>query len=230
MNWNGGLFSRIVIVVFAIFFTNFIIMQLICSNCGLLNSIIFTFIGLPLLVIGYLVFVKLQKTRFAKLLTKRNVNIICVMLVIILSPIVIVSGINSYYQTVPPSELTKIWIMNNGNNIMPKFAGMTLVYDHTYATKHGSFVINYSYGDYTTLDHSDFIWEYSKTTNELAIKKSKDWFQIDPTGWSLTLKIEIDTSKDPSIMTTYYINSTNFTFFNATLFDGATWYARDNFY
>jgi len=226
-----NLFGRIVAVVFAVVVINMILMQSICSNCGILTMIIFVFFGLPALAAGLFVFVLIKRTKYEKFINSKNVNIFCVILGVILAAIVIPQSINDYYDIVPPKEVTNYWLVDEGQDIKNHITGMDINYDTTYAAKNGYFTIktNNIYQS-NILEGTNFIWSYDEVTKTITFTEQYTMFSKKTDGWTLTLRLDINKSEEPHYtMTTHYVSNTNFTFFNTTFLDGATWTGANDY-
>ncbi len=223
---NLDLFVRIPAVVIGIMFIDSLIRTfLICSNCGLDFSIDLIFYGLPFLATCFVIFILIQRTHLAKFINSKNVNIFCVILGIILAAIVMPQSINNYYDTVPPKEVTNYWLVNEGQDIQNHMAGMEIIYDTTYATKTGCFTVetNNMYQS-NVMEGTNFVWSYDESTKAITLTEQDTMWSKKTDGWTLTLRLDINKSEEPHYtMTTYYVSNTNFTFFNTTLLDGATW-------
>jgi len=201
------------------------------SNAGLGMFFYCLIFYLPILVIITVVFFLLLKTRFAKFINKKSVGVFCV----ILATILIAPAIIGYYNTVPPKEVTNVWIVDDGQDLQSHIVGMTIIYDRTYGWKSGYFLIEgagaggYVIGgneSYKVLEDNPFVWSYNELSNEILIQESSLQGGDTPTeyGWSLTLRLDIDKSEEPHYtMTTNYVSDFSFILFNATLFDNVNW-------
>jgi len=203
-----SLYGLIAIVGIFSMFIHGGIMGRICSNCAFLTLGICILAFLPALLLGFIAYYFLRKTRFAKYLNSKSIGIIC----IIMAVLIIIPAIISYYDIVPPKEVTNWWKCDSGQEICNEISGMMLIYDTTYAWRDGSFTINN-----IDLPDSGFNWKYDESSNKIKIIGLEQ-------DWNLILNLDINTNLEPHYtMTTYYISDKNFSFFDVTLFDGVNW-------
>jgi len=171
-------------------------------------------------LIGFVAYFLIQKTNFTKFITGKNINIFC----IILAAVIITPALISYYYTVPPKEVTNWWKCDEGQEICNEISEMIIIYDKTYSWKEGSF----RRGNQDIPGYK-FIWDYDKSLKEITLTQ-REMSEIHAPkldGWTLTLRLDIDTTeRNHYTMTTYYVSDTNFTLFNAKLFNGVTWSGR----
>jgi len=213
-----GLYAIIVAFVLGAILISHIIAMTTFTNFGFFTSIICIFGILPALLIGFVIFLFLLKTRFERFINKKNIIIVG----IILAAIIIIPAIYNYYDVVPPKEITNNWQCEAGQNITNYITGMDIHYDTTYGFKSGDFVDVNGY----VMENNSFLWEYDESSKEIIIKeRNMNYFNEQKhDGWALTLKLDIKLVENSHYeMTTHYVTDTNFSLFNATLFDGATW-------
>lgn len=212
------LYTIIVAFVLGAMFISHMIVISTCTNCGLITGFICIFGFLPALLIGFVIFFFLLKTKFARFFNMRNIVIFS----IILAVVIVIPAIFYSYNTLPPKEITNNWECNVENEIYDKITGISIHYDKTYGTKSGIFLVVDGY----VMENNSFFWEYDELSKEIIIKE-RDMNYINKLkhdGWTLTLKLDIKLVENSHYeMTTYYVTDTNFSLFNATLFEGATW-------
>lgn len=223
------LYGEIFIVSIFSMFINGLIMGYTCTNCPLVTIFLFIFVLLPILLIGFIVFLVLRRTKVANILNEKNVHIFC----IVIAGIIIAPAALNYYYTVPPKEVTHIWAIDNNQPLQTQILGMSIFYDNTYGKKGGYLFFNGRPGNgmfvagYEVTDDSAFTWSYDASTQELTLQQGNIWTTVQ-NGWELTLKLIINTTNTThSTMTTQYVKDANFNFFNATLFNGVTWFSKD---
>ena len=160
---------------------------------------LYGFIMTPVLIVGFIVFLILQRTSFARFLNKRNIGIICVIMAIV----VMIPAVNFTLTKLPPAELLYTWNCDEGQSIND--SALALYYDSTYAWKVGHFI----YEDVGR----EIEWDYDRSSNR---------FTFWPRGykeWEVSFRIEFTSD---NTMTTYYISNVSAPF-DARLFDGLSW-------
>ncbi|GAH14190.1 unnamed protein product, partial [marine sediment metagenome] len=129
------LFGEIVLVGFVALYINMFIMMQVASNAGFL-TIVICFLGwLPALVVGFIIFLLLIRTKYEKNITLKSTTIFSV----ILALVIILPAISFYYETVPPKEVTNQWHYDKDQEICGVFRWMDIHYDTTYTGKFGAF-------------------------------------------------------------------------------------------
>jgi len=223
-----SLYGEIFVVSIFSMLINGIIMGFTCTNCVFLTYILFFFVLLPALLVGFIVFLVLRRIKVAKIINEKNVAIFCV----IVAGIIIAPAAINYYFVVPPENVTHTWIVDNEQALQRHMLGMSIIYDTTYGKK-GGYFLNGESGDgmyiagYKVMNDSDFIWNYDASSKELTLQQGNIWKTV-PNGWQLTLRLTINTANaSHPTMTTIYVHDVNFPFCNATLFNGVTWIAKD---
>ena len=187
-------------------------MGLVCTNCLFITFFNGIFIFLPALVIGFVVFFILLRTRFEKYITKRTTAIACGIVVIV----IIAPAVQFYYITVPPSIIVRQWHNNPGQNISEVLNWMGIVYDHTYGWKSGYFYLKN--GTTTTDWFTSFRWTYDEGTRIITMTAQ---FR---NSWTLLLRLDITLVNGTYYaMTTHYLRSQNFTIFDPWMLDNTTW-------
>lgn len=205
---NLSLYGRIVATVFISIIVANIIMMVAVANPFLIIILYGIFVIIPALIIGFIIFVFLQRTSLARFVNKRSIGVVCVITAII----IIVSAINFTINTLPPSELFHTWRCDEGQVMCvndSNCAVLDLGYDPTYGRKSGS--LSYRFVNSSYLGYS-FEWDFDKSSEEL---KLYDYSR----EWEVILRIEFIGNKK---MITHYICDKNVPF-NATLFDGLSW-------
>jgi len=195
---NLRLYGMVVITTFISAYVAGEIIGIACSNAFfmIVGSLV---IVIPALIIGFILFLLLQRTSLVKFVNGRNITIVCIIIVILF----IAPAINYTITTLPPSELLYYWNCDEGQSINDSV--LWLNYDDTYAEKGGMLLHeNISY---------EIEWDYDSNSNELIIWNER--FE----QWDVKLKIEFIKS---NIIKTHYI-SNNSAPFNAELFDGIIW-------
>jgi len=195
------LFGEIVIVGFVALFLHGSIMSHVSSNAGFLTVAI-CFLGwLPALVVGFIIFLLIPRTKYGKFITLKSVTIVSV----ILALVIILPAISLYYE-VPPKEVTNQWHYDKDQEICGVFKWMGIHYDTTYTGKFGDFY-----------DITSFEWEYDESTQVITMTGYRN-------EWKLLLRLDINLiAGSHYTMTTYYVSDVDFTLFNPLLFDNTTW-------
>ena len=155
----------------------------------------------PVLIVGFIVFLILQRTSFARFLNKRNIGIVCVIMAIV----VMAPAVNFTLTTLPPSELLYYWGPDDEGQSM-NISSLDLYYDSTLARKRGHFV-------YDDLAYQ-IEWEYDRNSNKFTFGELPMGH-----GWEISIRIEFTSD---NTMTTYYLSNVSSPF-NAELFDGLSW-------
>lgn len=208
------LFGEIALVGFAALFLHALIMLRVASNAGFLTVAICLLVWLPTLVVGFIVFLLILKTKYEKFITLTNSTIFSW----ILALIIIIHAISFYYVTVPPTEVTNQWHYDGGQEISAVMKWMGIHYDTTYADKRG-----YFYKVPNATQGTDFEWKYDKLTQVITMTEYEP-AQEHIEDWELRLRLDINLIEGSHYtMTTYYISDVNFTLFNPLLFDNTTW-------
>jgi len=201
----------ILVAVIVSFIIHSIIMGAVASNAIFVTGFICLVIIIPGLVIGFVILLFISRSRFSHFINYRSMSIVAV----IISLLIIVPTIFFYFNTVTPEEVTNWWGCDPDQEICNEIEYMAIIYDDTYATKTGQFTFNSS-----SLVESEFRWEYDSPSKIITIDGRYD-------SWELKLKLDIVINEGIyDTMTTYYISDRDFLFFNASLFDGATWTAK----
>lgn len=208
-----GLYVIIVLVGIFALFIHLTIMWEICSNCVFLTMFICILGFLPAILIGLAIFFLIRKTKFAKHVNGKTVTIIC----IIMSLLIIMPAVVFYYDTVPPEELVNYWLCDADQDIYYEIDSIKLIYDNTCTLRTGR--LSCKFPDQVPAFYLDeFKWEYDRLSKEITMTSSPS------EDWELTLRLDVDLVKgEHYMMTTYYVSDTNFTLFDATLFDGTSW-------
>lgn len=202
-------YGQILLIGFCSMFINFLIMSQVCSLCGLYTFFYGIFLFLPAIVIGFIAFFFILKSRFEMYVTNRNINIVCVIVAII----IITPAFLYYHSVVPPTQVTNQWHYDSGQNISTVIYWMGIHFDRTYATKKGYFYIK---GNAT--QRTDFRWEYDEWTR--VITMTEQWSG----QWKLSLRLDIaKVNGDYYFMKTHYICNQNFSLFDQWLLDNITW-------
>ena len=223
-----SLYGEICIVSIFSMLINGIIMGFTCTNCPIITIILFLFVLLPALLVGFIVFLVLRRTKAAKIINGKNIGIFCV----VVAGIIIAPAAINYYYVVPPKDVTHTWIVDNNQTLQKQMLGISIFYDTTYGSK-GGYFLNGGSGDgfyisgYKVINDSGFRWNYDTSSKELTLQQGNIWKTV-PRGWQLTLRLTITTTNasHPTI-TTQYVRDVNFPFCNATLFNDVTWTAKD---
>ncbi len=218
------LYFVIAFFVLGAMFSHIMIVQIACTNCAIIPGYICIVGVLPVLLIGFVIFFFLLKTKLSRFINSKNVIIFS----IIIAVLIIALSISFYFDTVPPREVTNNWRCKKGQDIRNEISGISIIYDDTYGTRTGDFLD----GDGYSMNNSDFIWDYNEISKELDIKERShiNFYKVKQDGWRLTLRLDIKLANNSYYrMTTYYVSDTNFTFFNATLFDDATFFGSNLF-
>jgi len=207
------LFAVIVIAGFIALSIQFMIMLLMTGIGGLFTVFICLLVWLPAIVIGFIIFLIILKTRYEKFITLKSVRIFSVILAIV----IILPAIFFCYVTIPPQEVTNQWHYDKNQEISEVLRWMGIHYDNTYITKSG-----YLYEVPNATQGTDFEWEYDKLAQVITMTEyDREPERIE--DWELLLRLEIKRTESHYTMTTYYISDVNFTLFDPLLFDNTTW-------
>lgn len=202
------LYGEIVFISFVALLLHFLIMGQVCSNCGFL-TIGICFLGwLPAVVIGFVLFLFILKTKFGKYITIKSTSIFC----FILAVIIIMHAIFFYYITVPPKDVTNQWHCNENQEIFNVLKSMGFGYDTTYGDRGGylNLKVNETQG-------TDFDWTYDEGKHTIIMT------ELDG-DWKLILRLDINLIKGSHYtLTTYYVDNRNFTLFDPLFFHNAHW-------
>ena len=223
--YNFGIFGIFLIIIFASFFISLFISSLAFSNAFIFSILVCFVVIIPIVVIGFIIFILIQRTKYAKYVTNRNVQIIA----LIISIFIIGTSIFFYYEYSAPSGIIKWWSCENGQILCDKqnnsYSGFNIFRDSTYNYRYGhlNFITNNYSGSF------DFEWNYDKLSNIITIFYTNYSYHIIPTPdepplgfeWEVKLRLEIINENK---MLTHYISQDNAPF-NAELFDGITWVA-----
>ena len=209
MKKKMNLYGRILLVGFISMFINLIIMSSICPLCGLYTLFYGILIFIPGLIIGFIIFFFILRSRFEKYIIGRNINVVCVFVAVV----IIAPAFLYYYSVVPPTQVTNQWHYDSGQNISKVLYWMGIHYDRTYTTKGGYFYLK---GNQT--QGNEFTWTYNEPTR--VITMTEELFG----EWTLSLRLDIaKVNGNYYIMTTHYVSNQNFTLFDPLLFDNTTW-------
>ncbi len=207
---NLNLFARIVFAIMIAFGIDFSVNFLRCHLCIFNTFWTFIVLGIPCLLIGFALFFMIQKTKFANFVTKRNVNIVCVILIVT----ILIPSIINIIGVIAAPNLRGYWYCDENEDIYEKFQIMELYKDPTYGWKRGEFFVD-SGNTFSSIS-DPFTWQYDTSSNQLTLTEEYD-------GWTILLRIEHKNEKYPSEMKTYYINSIGEAPFDAELFDEVSW-------
>lgn len=218
MKYNHDLFGRIAIVALLSSFIHAYILAQIGSNSVLLRIIFVPLFIISGILIGSVIFVRIQKIGHVSFQNKKMINILCIFLAVaIISPAII-----EYYIKVPPAEMLKNWKCTGNHELCNEVGLLKIQYINTFEWKSGSLhIINTTHG----YDMRDFTWQYDKLSKEITLYEADNpkYFEPKLNGWKIKFKLEITSDKDYYNMITYYINSSGKTPIDAKLFDGVTW-------
>jgi len=208
------LFGEIVLVGFVALFLHGLIMLQVATNAGFLTAAICLFGWLPALVVGFIIFLLILRTKYGKFITLKSVTIFS----FILALVIILPAISFYYETVPPKEITNQWHYDEDQEISEVLKWMGIHYDTTYANKGG-----YLYKVPNATQGTDFEWEYDESTQVITMTEYEH-AREHIEDWKLLLRLDINLiAGSHYTMTTYYVSDVNFTLFNPLLFDNTTW-------
>lgn len=228
---NLHLYGIIVVIAFVstIIATN--IMMIATSNAYFV-FFFYNFILIPILIIGFILFLFLQRNSLVRFVNMRNAGIVCIITAII----IITPAVNFTITTLPPPGLENTWWCDYGQALCTNDSCcyLRMIYDETYARKTGRF-----YDDNLTGKGKrtfEFEWRcdnmFSDVITILCTNNSdcprRWWWSLDnETGeqvrerWNWEVKLIVDIVGDNK-MVTYYVSDKNAPF-NAELFDGITW-------
>lgn len=207
------LYGRIILTLSLAIFISFLISQFfIASNSFLLYlSIIPSF--LVILIIGFIFFTLIQKSKFAGIINKKSINKICFALFILIT----IGTLIFRFFIITPGEIKRWWKCDGNKNFslckeieeIKEINGMRFKYDDTYARKTGAFTEASHY-------RIEFHWSYNPLSKRITIRDFEDQ--------TLTLKVDINKLEDPYYtMTTYYVDSSSGFPFDGKLLDGVIW-------
>jgi hypothetical protein len=223
-SYHLGIFGRFILIIFVSFLISSLIVGSSFSNAFFYNIFFCFTVFIPILIIGFVIFILIQRTKYARYVTNRNVQIIA----LIISIFVIGNSLFFFYEWSPPSGIIDTWHCKEGQllciDLSNNCSRLKIGYDNTYAIKYG-------YLDFITYNYSgsfDFEWNFDKLTNIITIfYNNNSKYEINlhnpplDLEWEVKLRIEtIDKDK----LLTYYISDVNAPF-NAKLFNGITWFS-----
>jgi len=215
------IFGLFLLTIFISFVISSSIVGSAFSNAIFYNIFMCLTVFIPIVVFSFVIFIVIQRTKYAKYVTNRNVKIIA----LIISVFLIGNGILFYYEWSPPSGIVDTWHCEEGQllcvNLSNSCSRFDIAYDNTYAREYG-------YLDFITSNYSgsfDFEWDFDKLSNVLTIfynPETNRMGRYSPLDfeWEVKLRLEIT---DENKLITHYIGEDNAPF-DANLLDGITWF------
>jgi len=236
MKETTKIYGRITGITFlSVVIATVILILITGGNLFLFMNFIQLILLIPALLIVFIIFFVIQRTKYANSITKKKVNIICLVFVIV---VIIFSGLN-YYQVRVPDELLYEWCCDEGQEVCEYGKGSVLYLEKTWGH---SFHVTSNWGPHkgyfirpnSTFEKKlDFGWGYDNLNNILTMHKpynsntevyneSTDrWENMQE--WEVQLRLDVTSSGK---MTTYYVSSNNAPF-DANFFDGVSWTGKN---